>query len=251
VVVAEITPALAAEAAALRAELTELVELRAMQQAVATDLQAALAALQDSRAELSRAIDARGPLPRREVEDPEVLAALATGADAIGSLAGGLVPLPDPAAETAAFSARRGSLPLPAAARLLRGMNETDAAGIARPGLVLSTAPGALLRAPFAATVRFIGPLGRYGNVMVLEPAGDYLLVLSGFGTVYVSPGEVVGEGAALALMPGRTAPEAAGQIVAAARAGMAEAGDATLYLELRERGVPLDPAQWFTWAER
>lgn len=248
---AEITPALAAEAARLRAELEELAELRALQQSVADDLEAALAALQDSRAELSRAIDARGPLPRREVEDPATLAALASGADAIGALAGGLVALPDAEAETAAFAARRGSLPLPASARLLRAMGEADAAGIVRPGLVLATAPGALLRAPFAATVRFVGTAGRYGNVMVLEPAADYLLVLSGFGPVYVSSGEVVTDGAPLALMPGWTAPETAGQIVAAARAGTSDAGEATLYLELRERGVPLDPAQWFTGAER
>ena len=53
---------------------------------------------------------------------------------------------------------------------MLRGMNEADAAGIKRPGIILATRPGALVNAPTAATIRYVGPLLDYGNVMILEP---------------------------------------------------------------------------------
>ena len=252
---ADITPALADEAAGLRAELAELTELRRLQQTVAADLETALSVLQDSRADLARAIDAREPLPRREVEDPETLAALATGAGTIEALADGLVPLPDAEIENESFAAARGDLPLPVAGRLLRAMGEADAAGILRPGILLATVPGALVRAPVAATVRFAGPLGRYGNVMVLEPARDYVLVLAGLGAVYAVAGDVVTAGAALATMP-ETGSDArdearAAQMVSAAQAGIAAGTEAILYVELRERGVPLDPARWFAGTGR
>ncbi|MEZ5674302.1 MAG: hypothetical protein R3D81_03325 [Thalassovita sp.] len=45
--------------------------------------------------------------------------------------------------------------------------DESDAAGIARPGVVLATRPRALVTTPTAATIRYLGPLLDYGNVMI------------------------------------------------------------------------------------
>ena len=64
----------------------------------------------------------------------------------------------------------RGHLPLPVKGQVIRGFGEKDAAGIARPGLVIATEPRALVTAPVAATIRYRGPLLDYGNVMILEP---------------------------------------------------------------------------------
>ena len=124
---------------------------------------------------------------------------------------------------------------------MIRAAGEADAAGIARPGLVLATGAGALVRAPWAGSVRYRGPLLDYGNVILLEPAEDYLIVLAGLDTVYPRLGEVVAEGAALGLMPGALA--TVDEFVSGAAVA---AGNETLYLELRHRGEPIDPAQWF-----
>ena len=243
---AEIAPALAAEAADLRAQLQEVQALRALQDSAQAELATALARLQDARATLSRAISDRAPLPRREVEDPETLDALARTAATLDMLATQLVPLAPAGSRAAGFAEQRGLLPLPVEGRLLRAAGEADAAGIDRPGILLATLPGALLRAPVPVTVRFAGTMGNYGNVMVLEPAEDYLIVLSGVGTVYARPGEVLAEGAPLGLMP---------DVEEGAAEGFPPARDAdasgTLYLELRHAGATLDPQPWFVSLSR
>ena len=83
------------------------------------------------------------------------------------------------------------------------GPASRDGAGVVRPGWLVATAPRALVTAPRAGTVRYAGPLLDYGNVIILEPENDYLLVLTGLGTLFAERGEVVGTGAALGLMPG------------------------------------------------
>lgn len=77
--------------------------------------------------------------------------------------------------------------------------------------------------------------------MILLEPAEGYLIVMAGLDTVYPRLGEVVAEGAALGLMPGALA--TADEFVTVATVAQ---GSETLYLELRERGAAVDPAQWF-----
>jgi septal ring factor EnvC (AmiA/AmiB activator) len=101
-----------------------------------------------------------------------------------------------------------------------------------------------LLTTPWPSSVRHAGPLLDYGNVVILEPEADYLLILAGLGEVFVEAGQLVRAEAPLGLMPG---PEAAGEelIVPAADTGGAILSE-TLYLELREDGRPVDPEDWF-----
>jgi septal ring factor EnvC (AmiA/AmiB activator) len=131
---------------------------------------------------------------------------------------------------------------------VLRRAGEADAAGVRRPGLTLATAPRALVTAPAAATIRYLGPLEGYGNVMVLEPGEGYLLVIAGLGTLFGAPGAVVDEGAALGLMGGADpgAQEGAGT------AGPGARETETLYIELRRGTRPEDPAPWFAaWGDQ
>lgn len=246
--IAEITPGLKAEADALKLQLDEMTLLRNLQQGAVSTLAQGLAGVQEARLKLSQAIAERAPLPRREADDPEALAAILESADTLESFAAGLtaVPLagPDPAPEAPPFRQARGTLPLPAAATVLRGFGVPDAAGVARPGLVLATRPRALVTAPAAATVRYAGPLLDYGNVIVLEPAAGYLLVLAGLGELYAAKDEVVSSGAALGLMGG-AAPSGAEFAGESQVAGGAEPPE-TLYIEIREGGAPVDPAPWF-----
>lgn len=245
-ILASVTPALQAEAEVLRGQLEELKRLRALQSEVTGTLQRGLDAAQAARAALSQAIQDRTDLPRRFLEDPEELRALVASADSLDTFAAGLsVMETDIGAPMGDFEGAKGTLPLPVHGALLRRAGEADAAGIRRPGILIATRPGTLVTAPWSATIRYRGPLLDYGNVMIVEPASGYLLVLAGLGTVFGETGDVLEAGAPLGLMggvvPGGT--DAAGP---AEEGGGAERTE-TLYMELRQGKEPVDPAPWFT----
>jgi septal ring factor EnvC (AmiA/AmiB activator) len=242
--VAEVTPALQAEAERLRAELAELADLRALQAAAGQTLSDGLAAAQAARTALSQAISDRTTLPRRFTEDPEVLRGLLESADTLGAFAAGLALSEQETGAIRDFAAARGTLPLPSLGTLLRRPDEADPAGVRRPGLTLATRPRALVTSPWAATIRYRGPLLDYGNVMILEPGGGYLLVLAGLGTVYGEVGEVVAAGAPLGLMGG--ADPAGPEFLTSATDGAGPRDTETLYIELRQGAEPVDPTGWF-----
>lgn len=241
---AEVTPALQAEAERLRAELQEIRDLQKVQQAAADTLAAGLAAAQDARTALSQAISDRTDLPKRFVDDPETLRRLLETADTLDAFAAGLTLDAAEAADLPDITSARGTLGLPVLGTVLRRPNEADAAGVRRPGLLLATRPRALVTAPWPATIRYRGPLLDYGNVMILDLGSDYLLILAGLQTVYGEVGDVVPAGAALGLMGG---PEAMAQeFLVAAQDGSGAGGSESLYLELRQGADPVDPTEWF-----
>lgn len=248
-ILADVSPAVQLEAEALRVKLQEIAELRGLQQAAAATVAGGLASVQSARMALSQAMQDRTDLPRRFLEDPEELRALVESADTLEGFASALVGMEtDIGAPMEDFTSARGVLSLPVQGTILRRAGEPDAAGIARPGIVIATLPAALVTAPWPATIRYRGPLLDYENVMIVEPAEGYLLVLAGLGTVYGETGDVVDMGAPLGLMGGT---EAAGaEFAAAFAADVKEGGGAgrreTLYIELRQSKAPVDPAEWF-----
>jgi murein hydrolase activator len=237
----EVTPALQAEADVLKAQLTELRDLRDLQLAAGETLKTGLATAQAARTALSKAISDRTDLPRRFTEDPEVLRGLLDSADTLEAFAGGLTLSENPNED---FTATRGTLPLPVLGTVILQADEADAAGVRRPGLTLATRARALVTAPHAATIRYRGPLLDYGNVMILEPGGGYLLVLGGLDTVYGEVGEVVAAGAPIGLMGGGD-PDATEFLANAENGGNGRETE-TLYVELRQGSEPVDPADWF-----
>lgn len=245
--IAELAPSMQAEAERIGRLLVELRILRALREDALLTLSTGLASLQEARTELSQAIAERRTPPPPIGEDEARLLALLESAQTLEALAAGLAALPAGAEDTApGFEAQQGRLPLPARGTVLRRAGEPDAAGTARPGIVLATEPGALVTAPWDGTLRYRGPLLDYGNVIVFEPGAGYLLLVAGLETVYPHPGEVLAAGAPLGLMPGGA--EAGAEFAqSAAGAGAASAGRSlSLYLELRHRGRPIDPGAWF-----
>jgi len=241
---AEVTPALQAEADRLRGELTEVNDLRAVQEAASATLAQGLFAAQEARSALSKAISDRTDLPIRFIDDPDALKGLLESADTLDAFAAGLGS--DAAAEDLSpdIAAAKGTLPMPVLGTILRRPDEADAAGVRRPGLLVVTRARALVTAPWPATIRYRGPLLDYGNVMILELGRGYLLILAGLGTVYGEVGEVVPAGAALGLMGG---PEAmATEFLASTQEGGGAGGSETIYMELRQGADTVDPTEWF-----
>ena len=238
---ADVTPALQAEVNDLKAQLQELSDLRQLQKAAGETLGQGLAAAQVARSDLSQAMSDRTKLPKRFTEDPEVLKGLLESADTLEAFAAGLA-LDDTG--NASFADQQGRLDLPALGTLLLKPNETDVRGVSRPGMTLATRSAALVTSPWAATIRYRGPLLDYGNVMIIEPGGGYLMVLAGLDQVYGEVGEVIAKGAALGLMGGAAA--GSGDLLAPAKEDGGGRETETLYIELRQGATPVDPMPWF-----
>ena len=239
---ADLAPAMQAQAERIGALARELADLRDLRQIAIETLDAGLASLQSARAELSQAMADRRDLPPRVGDDETRMLALLQSVRTLEDLATGLAQRPAGlSADLPVFAAARGRLPLPVNGGVLRRAGEEDANGVARPGLVLATEPGALVVSPWHGSVRYRGPLMDYGNVVLIEPGEGWLIVLAGLDVVYPRVGEVLAQGDAIGLMPGGESP--GDEFVQTdPMAGRSE----TLYLELREDGQAIDPADWF-----
>lgn len=239
---ADLAPAMQAEADRIGALLREMMTLRQLREAAAETLALGLRSLQEARTDLSQAVADRRELPPGMAEDEEAMMALLASAQTLEALATGLAAAPaQPDEPVADFTQALGRLPMPVQGTILRRHNEADAAGVVRPGLVLAAEPGALVTAPWAGTIRYRGPLLDYGNVILLEPGEGYLVVLAGLDLVYPRVGDVVAQGDPMGLMPGGL-PTDTEFLAAASVAGRSE----TLYLEIRDDGQAIDPEVWF-----
>ena len=245
-ILSDVTPAVQAEAEVLRKKLEEVTILRELQQSAAATLEKGLKGVQDARTKLSQAVSDRTNLPVSFVEDPVKTAILLESSETLEGFASGLAEIADEdaTADIPDFLSAKGKLPMPVNGVLLRRFDEADAAGIRRPGMLVATRPLALVSTPWPATIRYRGPLLDYGNVMILEPGGDYLIVLAGLNRVYGEIGQVLPAGAPLGLMGGAD-PDMGDFLVSSVEGGGAEQSE-TLYIELREGQSPVDPAEWF-----
>jgi len=247
-ILSEVVPALYAKAEDLRAQLRELALLGKLQATAKEDLQAGLKGVQDARIQLTEAIGKRTHLPKRFTTNPERLKMLVKNSATLSSFANGLSDLPfdESFKSPVKFSARKGKIPLPMFGSLLRTFNEADAAGLRRPGILLSAPAVSLITAPWPATIRYIGPLLDYGNVIILEPEAGYLIVLAGLGQVYGEVGQIVDAGAPLGLLSGQD--PATKDFLVEASQGKGEIQLETLYIEIRHDRKTVNPQDWFTF---
>lgn len=245
-ILADVAPALNAEADDLRGVLREIGVLRTLQNSAADKLREGLLGAQQARSALSRAVADRTGLPRRFTEDPVKTALLVASTETLEGFASGLseIATNESPGSLPPITDRKGELLLPVNGRILRRAGEPDAAGIARPGIVVATRPRALVSTPAAATIRYRGPLLDYGNVIILEPQAGILLVLAGLDVVYGDIGEVLPGGSPVGLMGG---PETGDGVLLTGVGGDAGAERSeTLYIEVRKDNSPVDPETWF-----
>ncbi len=249
-IVTEMTPALSLQAAELREKLVEVSTLRHLQTSAEDTLRKGLTGVQTARIELNQAIADRVDLPKKFIEDPVKTALLIATSDTLDSFATSLWQISGGPVENVNenINARKGSLALPVAGRILRRAGEADAAGIKREGILIATRPRALVVSPVAATVRYQGPLLTFGNVMILEPQNGLLMVFAGLDVVYGTTGDVLVEGAPIGLMGGQDA--AVGEILTQVENGAGSDLSETLYLEVREDNTPVNPEGWFRSAK-
>ncbi|MBD3665587.1 murein hydrolase activator EnvC family protein [Sulfitobacter aestuariivivens] len=243
---AELTPALDRRADALRRDLQEVQTLRALQVDAAERLQKGLTEVQSARTALNQAMANRTDLPRRFTADPVRTGILIASTETLDGFASGLAEIAVDQISTTpeSMEAQIGDLPLPAQGLILRRAGEADAAGIKRPGIILATRPRAIVTTPAAATIRYAGPLLDFGNVMMLEPRANSLIVLAGLDVVYGEAGQVIARGTPVGMMGGPQAENSEG--ISPSREGAGTERSETLYIEIRQDNIPQDPADWF-----
>jgi septal ring factor EnvC (AmiA/AmiB activator) len=243
---ATMTPALQLQASQLREKLSELEAIRVFQDVARSDLQSGLSGLQEARAALAQALREGRSDTETAAIDRENLRDLASAAGTLQAFAESLATLPAVIGEDRdrSFSEMEGQLNLPFQGPVLRRYQEADAAGIVRPGIILSGPAMTLVRSPWAATIRYAGTLLDYGEVVIAEPQSGYLLVLAGLGQVYVNEGDVLDRDAPIGLLGG--ADPDAEDLVIDATEGTGVNQSETLYIELRRDGIPVNPEDWF-----
>jgi septal ring factor EnvC (AmiA/AmiB activator) len=94
-------------------------------------------------------------------------------------------------------------------------------------GLSYSAARGARVSSPAGGAVQYVGPVKGWGVILILRLTGGYHLVLAGLAQTSVGVGQSVAPGQPVGWMPD------------------ARQSPSELYLEVRERGVPVDPERW------
>ncbi|WP_062011765.1 murein hydrolase activator EnvC [Aureimonas sp. AU4] len=141
---------------------------------------------------------------------------------------------------SAPFSTMKGSLVPPVAGGIERRFGDKDEMGRIVAGATFRARPGDVVTAPADAQVLYAGPFRSYGQLLILNAGDGYHIVLAGMGRIDAEVGQFVLSGEPLAMM-GST------RVASASSAEMGDGG-ASLYVEFRKDGKPVDPAPW--WAD-
>jgi murein hydrolase activator len=131
-----------------------------------------------------------------------------------------------------AFAQARGHLPWPAHGKVAAHYGDTRPGGLAWQGVLLETAPGAQVRAPYAGRVVYADWLPGVGLLMIVDHGGGYLTLYGHNERLYRSVGDAV----------------APGELLAASGAGAGQPAP-ELYFEIRHGTRTLDPGDWLKGA--
>jgi septal ring factor EnvC (AmiA/AmiB activator) len=124
----------------------------------------------------------------------------------------------------------RGALEWPTPGRVTGRFGTTSGrlGGTAvRNGIEIAAVEGTPVRAVHGGTVGFAGPFTGFGNLVIVDHGGNNYSLYGYLGSADVQQGETVQSGSELG------------------RVGLAPAGPAALYFEMRIDGRSVDPVQW------
>ncbi len=220
----------------LKVDLVDLDTLVSLQKSGIATLEAGSDGIRTARLRLSEAIAARGDLPDSISTDDAAIEALVNSAETLAAFADSL--MPDNGTDSWVTD---GAWSMPVTGDVLRDYDEADAAGVRRPGWILTTPDEALVTAPVSASVRFAGDVPGQGGVAILEPKPGSLVILAGLASTFVRRGQTVSVGEPIGLM-GKTSLAAQENLNGLVGYGGVFGGE-TLYLEIRQGRTPVDPA--------
>jgi septal ring factor EnvC (AmiA/AmiB activator) len=132
-----------------------------------------------------------------------------------------------PSRREAALPRTAGGRALPVAGRITIGWGDSGPGGAHR-GLTFAAAPGARVVSPCGGRAVYAAPFRSYGLLLIVDCGGGYHFVLAGLDRLDAGAGQ--------RLLAG----EPVGVLAASGGQG------ASLYVELRRNGQPVDPRPWF-----
>jgi len=142
-------------------------------------------------------------------------------------------------APAVAFANTRGLLPMPANGTVTISFGGPDGLGGRSPGISLATRSSAQISSPADGWVVYAGPFRSYGQLLIINAGDGYHVLLAGMERIDVQLGQFVLAGEPVAIM--------ASQRLASVGAADLGASEPVLYIEFRKDGVSIDPAPW--WA--
>ena len=234
----EFVPALNARARSVASDLEDMQAVIAVQRAAQSQVEEGLAGIRTARLALAEAVSNRTDLPQTAATDDATMEALINSSETLAAFADNF------SAQASAPVPDDEIWELPVIGRILRGYKEADAAGVQRPGWILTTQAGAIVTTPAPATVRFSGVLPDFGSVVLLEPRAGELLILAGIADIFVRRGQILSAGEPIGLMGGDFAREQEKLIETEQRSGQPRRE--TLYIELRQGREAVDPVSRF-----
>jgi septal ring factor EnvC (AmiA/AmiB activator) len=119
-----------------------------------------------------------------------------------------------------------GSLRAPVAGSVVHRFGERKNDNETFRGMVFRSRPYGTVVAPYDGAVVFTGPFRDYGDMVLIRHDNGYISLLAGLGQIEVALNQIVKAGEPLGNMGGT--------------------GREELYVELREKSKPIDPARWF-----
>lgn len=134
-----------------------------------------------------------------------------------------------PSRRLANFKVPGGSWAAPVKGKVTVRFGQRDEIGAASEGLRITGRTGGLVTAPVSGIVRYCGPFRNYGNMVIIEHAGDLHSLLAGLSRIDARVGQKISAGEPVGMLPATGAD-----------------GSPTLYYELRHNGRPVDPSSKF-----
>ncbi len=126
------------------------------------------------------------------------------------------------------FAARKGSLPMPVIGKIINSFGRRyDAASSLytfHKGIDIEASPGADIKAVYDGKVVFLGSLGGYGKLMILDHGNQYYSLIGHLGDMAKKEGDAV----------------AAGEVI-----GHTALDGTPVYFEIRQRHVAVNPVPW------
>ena len=244
-ILSDILESVRSEARDLDEDLEKLRLLTDLAQRAEQEMQLSLKSIQTARVSLIKAASDRADLPKRFIDDPEKILLLSKSAKSLGEFAVAINSLEKKLIVPVEPIDKdfEGALDLPVEGVIARKFKEEDAAGIARPGIIIRTKDNEIVTSPIVSTILYAGPLLNYEKVSILEPDVGVLLIFAGLEQVFGEPGQIIPKSSPIGLMGGQKTDNKDFITEKELNSGRLSQ---SLYIEVRVNDKPQDPFDWF-----
>ena len=137
-----------------------------------------------------------------------------------------------------------GQLVYPVAGDVIKNFGDQTSLGTKLEGLALATAPQAIVNAPVDGKVEFAGSFRSYGQLLILDAGGGYLVLLAGMNKISADIGQSVRIGEPLGVM-------GEGPSTIALLGDVAASKNPIFYVEFRKDNAPVDSTPWWSNGKR